>query len=119
MKNLILIIAVITAFTFTSCKDDAAAKVSKEKVKPLSRDFDGKGFDQDGVSKPKVVGANPARDDTAVKSHLVEDGAAFHSDEPMPKDVPLAAFEEKQQEQGLNFGALLNDTEEVINLQTK
>ena len=32
MKNLILMIAVITAFTFTSCKDDAAAKVSKEKV---------------------------------------------------------------------------------------
>lgn len=32
MKKLILIIAVISAFSFTSCKEDAAAKVSKEKV---------------------------------------------------------------------------------------
>lgn len=32
MKKLILIIAVISAFSFTSCKEDAAAKVSQEKV---------------------------------------------------------------------------------------
>ena len=32
MKNLILMFAVIIAITFTSCKEDAAAKVSKEKV---------------------------------------------------------------------------------------
>jgi hypothetical protein len=32
MKKLILIVAVITAFSFTSCKEDAASKVSKEKV---------------------------------------------------------------------------------------
>ena len=32
MKNLILMEVVIIAFTITSCKEDAAAKVSKEKV---------------------------------------------------------------------------------------
>lgn len=32
MKKLILIVAVISAFSFTSCKEDAAAKVSEEKV---------------------------------------------------------------------------------------
>ena len=32
MKKLILIVAVISAFSFTSCKEDAAAKVSVEKV---------------------------------------------------------------------------------------
>jgi uncharacterized cupredoxin-like copper-binding protein len=32
MKKLILIVAVISAFNFTSCKEDAAAKVSEEKV---------------------------------------------------------------------------------------
>ena len=32
MKNLILMVVVIIAFTITSCKEDAAAKVSKEKV---------------------------------------------------------------------------------------
>ena len=32
MKKLILIVAVISAVSFTSCKEDAAAKVSKENV---------------------------------------------------------------------------------------
>ena len=32
MKKIILILAVITAFSFTSCKENAASKVSKEKV---------------------------------------------------------------------------------------
>jgi hypothetical protein len=32
MKKIILILAVITAFGFTSCKENAASKVSKEKV---------------------------------------------------------------------------------------
>jgi hypothetical protein len=32
MKKLILIIAVVSAFSFTSCKENAAAKVNKEKV---------------------------------------------------------------------------------------
>ena len=30
MKKIILILAVITAFSFTSCKENAASKVSKE-----------------------------------------------------------------------------------------
>ncbi len=117
-NTLIIISALVIAaifihgyWTIRKQKNPYKLKTKDEPVAPSSRGFDGSGFDQDGVSKPKVVGANPSRDDA--KSHSLEDDEQFHSDEPMPKDVQLAAFEEKQQEQGLNFGALLNDTEEV------
>ena len=119
-NTLIIISAIVIAaifihgyWTIRKQKNPYKLKTKVEPVAPQPRGFDGSGFDQDGVSKPKVVGANPARDDTAVKSHLVEDGAAFHSDEPMPNDVPLAAFEEKTEKQDLNFGSLPNDNAEM------
>ena len=42
-------------WTIRKNKNPYKLKVSKEKVKPLSRDFDGKGFDQDGVGQLKVL----------------------------------------------------------------
>jgi cell division protein ZipA len=87
------------------------AKGQGTPVEPEARGFDGSGFDQDGVSKPKVVGGQSKHDASTVKSHVVEDGDEFHTDEPMPDTVPSATFEDK--EQGLNFGALLHETEEV------
>ena len=117
-NTLIIISAIVIAaifihgyWTIRKQKNPYKLKTKDEPVVPESRGFDGSGFDQDGVSKPKVIGNNPLHDEPSVKSHLVEDGEEFHSDKPMPDAVPPAAFEEK--EQGLNFGALLNETEEV------
>ena len=120
-RNVLIILSaiVITAifihglWTLRKQKNPYKLKTSKDKAEPITRDFDRKGFDQDGVSKPKVVGANPILDDVAVKSHTLEDNDEFHSDVPMPNDVPHADFEDKPLDQSLNFGALLNDTEEV------
>lgn len=117
-NTLIIISAIVIAaifihgyWTIRKQKNPYKLKTKDEPIVPESRGFDGSGFDQDGVSKPKVVGNNPLHDESTLKSHLVQDSEEFHSDKPMPETVPPAAFEEK--EQGLNFGALLNDTEEV------
>lgn len=117
-NTLIIISAIVIAaifihgyWTIRKQKNPYKLKTKDEPVVPESRGFDGSGFDQDGVSKPKVVGNNPKHDEPTLKSHLVEDGDEFHPNKPMPDAVPPAAFEEK--EQGLNFGALLNETEEV------
>jgi cell division protein ZipA len=119
-NTLIIISAIVIAaifihgyWTIRKQKNPYKLKTKEEPVPPQPRGFDGSGFDQDGVSKPKVIGTNPQRDDAVVKSHLVDDSEDFHSHEPMPSAVPPADFEEKIEEQGLNFGALLNDTEDV------
>ena len=117
-NTLIIISAIVIAaifihgyWTIRKQKNPYKLKAKGEPVAPEARGFDGSGFDQDGVSKPKVVASNTKHDETTLKSHNVEDSEEFHTDKPMPENVPLAAFEEK--EQGLNFGALLNETEEV------
>lgn len=45
-------------WTIRKQKNPYKLKASKEKVEPITRDFDGKGFDQDGVSQVKVVKQN-------------------------------------------------------------
>lgn len=101
-NTLIIISAIVIAaifihgyWTIRKQKNPYKLKTKDEPIAPQPRGFDGSGFDQDGVSKPKVVGAKSQRD------------------ESMLTDVPLASFDGNAQEQGLNFGALLNDTEEV------
>lgn len=42
-------------WTIRKQKNPYKLKASKEKVKPIERDFDGKGFDQDGVGRVKVL----------------------------------------------------------------
>ena len=42
-------------WTIRKQKNPYKLKTNKEPVKPLSRDFDGKGFDQDGVGQIKVL----------------------------------------------------------------
>jgi cell division protein ZipA len=117
-NTLIILSAIVIAaifihgyWTIRKQKNPYKLKTKDEPVISESRGFDGSGFDQDGVSKPKVIGSNPAHDEATIKSHTVEDGEEFHTDKPMPESVPSAVFEEK--EQGINFGALLNETEEV------
>ena len=85
-------------------------KNKDDPMKRPSRGFDGSGFDDVGVSKPKVVGNNPLHTDTA-KSHIVDNDKDFHSDKPMPESVPPAAFEDK--EPSINFGELDSEIEDV------
>lgn len=62
-RNILIIISavVITAifihglWTIRKQKNPYKLKASKEKLEPISRDFDGKGFDQDGVGQVKVT----------------------------------------------------------------
>ena len=119
-NTLIILSAIVIAaifvhgyWTIRKQKNPYKLKTKNEPVSTQSRGFDGSGFDQDGVSKPKVIGANPQQDEMSVKSHLVEDGAEFHSDEPMPSEVPPAAFEEKRAEHDVNVGTLRNNTEDL------
>lgn len=42
-------------WTIRKQKNPYKLKASKEKVQPIARDFDGKGFDQDGVGQVKVL----------------------------------------------------------------
>jgi len=42
-------------WTIRKQKNPYKLKASKDKVKPIKRDFDGKGFDQDGVGQVKVL----------------------------------------------------------------
>lgn len=119
-NTLIIISALVIAaifihgyWTIRKHKNPYKLKTKVEPVAPQSRGFDGSGFDQDGVSKPKVVGAKAQNEDISVKSHLVEGSTNFHSDEPMPSEVPPGAFEIKPQGHRDDFGVLLNDTEAV------
>ncbi|TWX73626.1 cell division protein ZipA [Colwellia sp. C1TZA3] len=120
-RNTLIIISAIVIiaifihgyWTIRKQKNPYKLKTKVEPVTPQSRGFDGSGFDQDGVSKPKVVSASEQDDELAVKSHRVDGSADFYSEAPMPTDVPAAAFDEQNQDQKVNFGALHNDTEAV------
>lgn len=119
-NTLIIISAIVIAaifihgyWTIRKQKNPYKLKTKDEPIAPQSRGFDGSGFDQDGVSKPKVVGTNPQRDELSVKAHQVEASDNFHSNEPMPSPVPLAEFEQQAKQQDANFGTLLNETAAV------
>lgn len=119
-NTLIIISAIVIAaifihgyWTIRKQKNPYKLKAKAEPIVPETRGFDGSGFDQDGVSKPKVVGANTLKNGASVKSHQLEGRADFHSDEPMPLDIPPQSFEEKAPVQTDNFGELLNNTEAV------
>lgn len=116
-NTLIIISAVVIAaifihgyWTIRKQKNPYKLKTKNEPVVPESRGFDGSGFDQDGVSKVKVVGNNPLHDEISA-AHTVDEANEFHTDEPLPEPVPMGDFEEKSHD--VNFGTLLNETDEV------
>lgn len=120
-RNTLIIISAIVIiaifihgyWTIRKQKNPYKLKTKAEPVRHQSRGFDGSGFDQDGVSKPKVVDASDQDDELAVNYHRVDGSADFYSEAPMPTDVPAAIFDEQSQDQKVNFGALHNDTEAV------
>lgn len=73
-------------------KNPYKLKTKVENVEPLARNFDGSGFDQDGVSQPKVVGANALTGeiDNPPQEHEIAHQPAPAPEfnvEPLPKDI--------------------------------
>ncbi|NMP31362.1 cell division protein ZipA [Thalassotalea sp. M1531] len=96
---LIIISAIIIAaifihglWTIRKNKNPYKLKTNKTKVEPLSRDFDGSGFDQDGVSEVRVIKQtaltgeidNPPSEEEI--PHKPAPAPEYH-DEPLPVDI--------------------------------
>jgi cell division protein ZipA len=91
-RNVLIILSaiVITAifihglWTLRKQKNPYKLKTSKDKADPITRDFDRKGFDQDGVGQVKVK-ANVESDNTnlereAVTEHFITEGVQLPDD---------------------------------------
>ena len=78
-------------------KNPYKLKTKTENLEPIERSFDGSGFDQDGVSQPRVVGANAftGEIENPPEAHEIAHQPApapeFNED-PLPKDI----FEKEQ-----------------------
>lgn len=79
-NTLIILSAVIIAvifihgfITIRRNKNPYKLKATNEKIEPIERGFDGSGFDQDGVSKPRVVGSKASSDSHSVNEHKVKE----------------------------------------------
>ncbi|WP_448552604.1 cell division protein ZipA [Thalassotalea montiporae] len=96
---LIIISAIVIAaifihglWTIRKNKNPYKLKTSDTKVEPMSRDFDGKGFDQDGVSEARVVAdsaltgeiEHPPADEEIPNQPAP---APAYNDEPLPVDI--------------------------------
>ena len=85
-RNVLIILSaiVITAiflhglWTIRKQKNPYKLKTSKNKIDPITRDFDGKGFDQDGVGqvkvKPSVANGSKSLEDEVVAEHVLTAG---------------------------------------------
>ena len=92
---LIIISAIVIAaifvhgfWTIRKNKNPYKLKTSKDKVEPEARGFDGSGFDQDGVSKPRVISGNTLNDNEIPKEAAP---APSFDEEPLPVDVETHA----------------------------
>ena len=90
-RNVLIILSaiVITAiflhglWTIRKQKNPYKLKTSKNKIDPITRDFDGKGFDQDGVGqvkvKPSVANGSKSLEDEVVE-HILTTGVQLPDD---------------------------------------
>jgi cell division protein ZipA len=69
-------------WTIRKNKNPYKLKTKQEKIEPQNRGFDGSGFDQDGVSKPRVV-------DSQEESALSSETAAEYYQQTENNDVPV------------------------------
>ena len=92
-RNVLIILSavVITAifihglWTIRKQKNPYKLKASKDKVEPITRDFDRKGFDQDGVGKVKVS-PNTQSSELDIKDKAFADELLSNSD-PLADDL--------------------------------
>ena len=84
-------------WTIRKNKNPYKLKAKSEKIEPQERGFDGSGFDQDGVSKPRIV-ENPLTEE--VSHHEVPMSALDEITQQTVNNVPdLQAEEESLFEQ--------------------
>jgi len=91
-RNILIILSaiVITAifihglWTIRKQKNPYKLKTSKDKIEPITRDFDRKGFDQDGVGQVKVKPSSPDDkiniEDEVVAEHVLTAGIDLSDD---------------------------------------
>ena len=91
-RNVLIILSaiVITAiflhglWTIRKQKNPYKLKTSKNKIDPITRDFDGKGFDQDGVGqvkvKPSETHGSKSLEDEVVAEHILTTGVQLPDD---------------------------------------
>ncbi|MFT5758616.1 MAG: cell division protein ZipA [Alteromonadaceae bacterium] len=91
---LIIISAVVIAaifihgfWTIRKNKNPYKLKTKVRDIEHVERGFDGSGFDQDGVSKPRIVGENALSDEET--PHEAAPAPLFDA-EPIPKDLEQA-----------------------------
>ena len=116
-NTLIILSAIVIAaifihgyWTIRKQKNPYKLKTKDEPVIPQSRGFDGSGFDQDGVSKPKVVSANSQRDAVSTESHIQSSAAEFQQNTAMTSDAAIKVNEDNIGRQELNLGAVHNES---------
>lgn len=91
-RNILIILSAIAItaiflhglWTIRKQKNPYKLKTSKNKIDPITRDFDGKGFDQDGVGqvkvKPSVQNNQLNLEDEAVVNHILTAGVQLPDD---------------------------------------
>ncbi|SEL83630.1 cell division protein ZipA [Colwellia chukchiensis] len=115
-NTLIIISALVIAaifihgyWTIRKQKNPYKLKAKEEPITPEPRGFDGSGFDQDGVSKVKVIGINPQHEEVLTNSSNVDENSLTSQ----ARGTADAQLDKQVHQQGLNFGALLNDDDTV------
>ena len=114
-RNVLIIISAIVIaaifihgfWTIRKNKNPYKLKAKNEKVEPLSRGFDGSGFDQDGVGKAKVINVNTLNENE-IPSQAAP--APAFDEEPLPIDVEKPTAEQPALEPSL--GDLSDITEQ-------
>ncbi|MGB1199698.1 MAG: cell division protein ZipA [Thalassotalea sp.] len=91
-RNVLIILSAIVIaaifvhgfWTIRKNKNPYKLKAKGEKVDPIERGFDGSGFDQDGVSRIRVVGET-----TLNQNEIPEEAAPVpsYAEEPLPQDL--------------------------------
>jgi len=94
---LIIISAVVIAaifihgfWTIRKNKNPYKLKTKVEDIKPIDRGYDGSGFDQDGVSKARIVSENALSDEEIPDEPAP---APLFDAEPLPKDIASTTIE--------------------------
>jgi len=122
LKNtLIILSAVIIAgifihgfITIRKNKNPYKLKAINEKIEPVKRGFDGSGFDQDGVSKPRVI--NDSFDEIT-DEHLVNQGEVKLNAEPTLTDFDYAIKEPSiQKTENISYGNISENVKSGKNI---
>ena len=126
-----MIIAVIFIHGFITIrrnKNPYKLKTTTEKVEPIERGYDGSGFDQDGVSQPRVVtkrhASHSSNEQTKTKESLNTRGKiepSFNSSANIHSENPFAAASKTSSvtDDGFDYGEDDNIRVNTVDFDTK